>query len=117
MERGGRIARPRSEELSRYGLRERERPRPRPRSHGEAEGEFRGQFAFASFARSVAAHFLIVGAAPAGDEPRPAACLCKNSWRCLASRNASVPPARVTESAPAMFAYFRQSSNLVPRMN
>ena len=37
--------------------------------------------------------------------------------RCRASRKASVPPARVAESAPAMLANFRQSSALAPRMN
>src|SRR5438445_3197138 len=44
-------------------------------------------------------------------------CLRWNASRCAAWRNASVPPARVTESTPITLAYCRQSAGLAPRMN
>src|SRR5205823_1341760 len=55
-----------------------------------------------------------------GARSRPAratGCLRRKASRCAASRNASVPPARVTESAPTILAYWRQSAGLAPRMN
>ncbi len=41
----------------------------------------------------------------------------RNFSRCCLSRKASVPPARVADSAPATLANFRQSSSLAPRTN